>query len=311
MSLSPVPITAKKILKCSRKGCTAVVYETEREPYIVNCAFLHYCRTCDRHSCSTHDRWCAKCNCLECPTHTTEPEPEQEHEAPEPQYKYTRDDGTVKEFADRESYLEYKIGADANKWANKFKELEAKVNQGEQPQQTQPTQRPEELLFEESVLKNEEWSPVVQVMTKAFEKFYGLQSQELQAKFDALNNQFGELKMSATESAVRSEFGIDRATEQDILEKQPSVVRDSLAKLDPTARLAVIRQLKGQTEAATQAKPPMPRAVPPQQAHVESSARGEPDYDRANAVESKLWDMSESDRDKAFGKLFESSGIFK
>ena len=229
----------------------------------------------------------------------------------EAQYKYTRDDGTVKEFADRESYLEYKIGADANKWANKFKELEAKVNQGEQPKQTQPAQRPEELLFEESVLKNEEWSPVVQVMTKAFERFYALQNQELQGKFDALNNQFGELKMSATESAVRSEFGIDRATEQEILEKQPSVVRDSLAKLDPTARLAVIRQLKGQTEAATQAKPTMPRAVPPQQAHVESSARGEPDYDRANAVESKLWDMSESDRDKAFGKLFESSGIFK
>ena len=76
MSLSPVPITAKKILKCSRKGCTAVLYETEREPYIVNCVFLRYCRNCDRHTCSAHERWCAKCQCFDCPNHAMEPEPE-------------------------------------------------------------------------------------------------------------------------------------------------------------------------------------------------------------------------------------------
>jgi len=237
-------------------------------------------------------------------TQVQEPEPE-----PEKRWTYTRDDGTVKEFDDRESYLEYKIGADANKKADEIRQLREMVEslkKGEQPQQQQTNQRPEELLFDKEVLENDEWKPVINVMTKAFEKFYGLQSQELQQKFEALDNQFGELKMSATESAVRSEFGIDRATEQEILEKQPQVVRDSLTKLDPTARLAVIRQLKGKAEAPVQGTPPLPRAVPPQQAHVESSARGEPDRDPLEAFEKKFYEASESDQQVMLGQLFKS-----
>jgi len=238
-------------------------------------------------------------------------------EAPAPvepaeQYTYTTDAGDVKTFPDEASYLRYKIGADGNRWSEKLRDLEAKMEQrAEAPTQNQAQPaKPQDLLFEEAVLNNEEWKPVVDVMTKAFEKFYALQSNELNGKFDALNNQFGELKVSATESAVRSEFGIDRATEQQILDKQPQVVRDGLASLDPAARLAVIRQLKG-PEAAAQAPPTIPRAVPPQQAHVESSARGEPDRDRARAMEEALFKLEDKDQLSSLGALFAKSGMFK
>ena len=78
-----------------------------------------------------------------------------------------------------------------------------------------------------------------------------------------------------------------------------------MAKLDPTARLAVIRQLKGQ-EAAVQAPPPIPRAVPPQQAHVESSARGEPDRDPEAIFYEKFTKASEQDQLGLLGQLFKS-----
>jgi len=149
------------------------------------------------------------------------PEPVQE-QAPAEQYTYTTDAGDVKTFPDEASYLRYKIGADGNRWSEKLRDLEAKMEQrAEAPTQQGQPAKPQDLLFEEAVLNNEEWKPVVDVMTKAFEKFYALQSNEFNGKFDALNNQFGELKVSATESAVRSEFGMDRATEQQSLNKQP------------------------------------------------------------------------------------------
>jgi len=63
----------------------------------------------------------------------------------------------------------------------------------------------------------------------------------------------------------------------------------------------VIRQLKG-PEAAAQAPPTIPRAVPPQQAHVESSARGEPDRDPMEAFEKKFYASNEKEQQNQLGQ---------
>ena len=230
----------------------------------------------------------------ETPEEQTPETPETGDEAGEAEtgkkWTYTREDGTVKEFDSREDYLEYKIGADANKWAEKYRRLEEKLEAlGEKPEAAKADVPPDpkELLFDEAVRKNEDWAPFLDVMTGAFSRFYGLLAQEQQAKTQELMQKYEALESKFGETAVRTEYGISKTEEQEVLEMQPRAVRESLMKLSAPERLAVIKQLadKGKSE---KEKPAIPKAVTPQQAHVERSAMGEPDRDPHDALAEKF-----------------------
>ena len=234
---------------------------------------------------------------------TSELESELETIRSEPKYQYEREDGTVKHFDSREDYLEYKIGADANKWAAKYKELEARLNeQGKEPAQQNNQTDPRTLLFDEDILENEEWKPVVDRVTKAFEKYHALASQESQMREQKLQDALQQLQSQFGESSLRNEYGISKSQELDILEKQPTVVRESLSRLDPASRLAVLKQLGGIGE---QKPSSLPRAVTPQQAHVEKSAVGNPDRDPEKALMSKFESLSNNEQLGILGQIFD------
>jgi len=226
-----------------------------------------------------------------------------EHTTDKKQWTYSREDGTEKVFDSHEDYLTYKIGADANKWQKRVAALEERLSQADEKPQQQPQQQdPRKLLFDEDVLESEEWKPVVDRVTKAFEKYHAMLTQDIEVREKKYNDAVQRLESQFGETSVRSEFGISKSKEQDILEKQPVAVREALNELPAAKRLAVLKQLVRDEVGIQPAK--LPRAVTPQQAHVERSAINEEDIDREKAMEHKLMKMNEKDQLSVFGQLF-------
>lgn len=228
----------------------------------------------------------------------------------EQNWEYTHPEtGKVHKFDNEADKLRMQIGADANKWKKRFDKLEAKVNEpGEQPTQPDQPVDPKALLFDEDIRGNEEWKPILNVLTTMMEKYHALSTHAQDTRFKGLTDQFDGLKGQVGETAARSEFGISHSDEAKILEKQPLKVQEGLAGLDWDVRLAVIQQFEGSKEAVAKTPSPLPRAVSPQQAHVESSARGEPDRDPEAAFEEKFYAASERDQQTMLGQLFKQTG---